>query len=112
VDEHDYAVIRDIDMEAYFMPGDKVQATLRGMTTSSCQSMAEPQVQVVGDVVIVLPIVTHSSASACQRQLREFHRRLDLGVLAPGSYLLHVRSRNGKGAYQPFEVVKPYRAER
>jgi hypothetical protein len=105
--EPEYAAVHAIAMDTVFLPGESVRAIVRGVRTSSCQGIAPPQIRVAGNTIVVLPIAATDGDSPCVHETRPFSLQLDLGRLAPGSYLLQVCARSGKRLYQTFEVLAP-----
>jgi hypothetical protein len=122
VDNFDYATVRGIDMEERSAPGTEISVSLRGLFPEESSTFVTPmKVEVQDDVVIVFPVLQPDVALAgpdkdrplepvhpgILRRTFPFREQVKIGVLKPGNYLLHVRSRGGNAVYRPFVVAKP-----
>jgi hypothetical protein len=94
IDSHDYAAVTQIEMPDLI---------------SSCQKLKLPlQVSREADVLVLLPILEQSAtgdSSPCQPIRKPFQASFTLPALSRGSYLLHVRSRDGKSQNRVFHVA-------
>jgi len=59
----------------------------------------------VGDVFVVLPGVKVAQNVMCLFVLTPFERKVSIGPVSAGRYLLHVRSLNGNAVNRMFSVV-------
>jgi hypothetical protein len=80
---------------------------LTGTLNSTCTEL-DDQVEVVrqDDVYVVLPVMKVKPDVVCAQVLVPFSKKVDLGRLAPGEYLLHVRSMNGSSVNRVFTVTR------
>lgn len=80
--------------------GGPATAIVRGRFTDTCSTLLETRLIPAGRVLQVLPILARSArdpqGNACAPADKPFEARVDLPTLAPGRYLLHVRSLNGQ----------------
>jgi hypothetical protein len=106
-DNFDYAVVQAIEMDSLQTSGKSLAATIAGVFTTSCTDFVRPlKVERIDDVVVVLPVIKASGAD-CARASVPFREVVEIGAFDPGSYLLHVRSRNGKAVNRLFEAKAP-----
>lgn len=105
MDNFDYAVVQGIELDPIQAADKPLYATLSGVFTSRCADFARPlKVERVDDIAVILPVLK-SNGLDCEREMRPFRERVEIGSFDPGSYLLHVRSRNGKAVNRTFETV-------
>jgi hypothetical protein len=109
IDNFSYATIRGIEMEEEYRQNETVSVILRGVYPTPCSEFQEIDVQVLDDVVLVLPILGKATGENCHHRGETFKKKVELGTLKPGNYLLHVRSRSGNALYQPFTVAGAHR---
>jgi hypothetical protein len=80
--------------------------TIVGTLASPCLEVQKPiQIKRVGDVFVALPLQKANDAVECKDEKRGFKEVVSLGVLPPGDYLFHVRSRNGRSVSRTFTVM-------
>lgn len=106
LDNFDYVALSNIEMKDEFYAPEAPTAVLTGFLPSSCAKLGELSVQRQKDVIVVLPIVETSDGPGCTKKKVPFRRTIQLGKLALGDYLLHVRGRNGKAQYHAFHMWK------
>ncbi len=111
VDDLPYAPVSTIATREYWSALQEVQVSLSGTLTSDCVELA-PIVpfERLGDVFVVLPLVRPVSpapaAALCELAYRPFQTTISLGRLAPGQYLIHVRSMAGNSVNKVIEVTR------
>jgi hypothetical protein len=101
-----YAAVTQIavkDIVASFQP---VTFTISGVLNSSCMEIDNVQVVKNDDVFVVLPILKRREGVICTQLTIPFFRKVNLGKQAPGEYLIHVRSMNGRAVNHIVEVYK------
>ena len=108
IDNFNYAIIRSVSSEQYYYNGDPITFEVRGLLPDCTKLEESPNVEVLDDTILVLPIVK-KSGEPCIHYAKPFKKSYTVGPLRPGSYLIHVRSRGGNAAYQPFNVWKERR---
>jgi len=104
LDNFNYASVTNIEMEDEFTLPAKVSAVVTGSLSSSCAKVKEIRTEVLEDVIIILPIVETQSGPSCVTRATPFRRKIELGTLPIGRYLMHVCARHGKAVYHPFLV--------
>lgn len=105
VDEENYASITGVTIDRVLIGNREVFADVDGLLVSNCSELIRPiQVQRQGNVFVVLPIADLKPGRSCSEVRRPFREKISLGFLDPGSYLLHVRSREGKAVLRVFTV--------
>lgn len=76
--------------------GANAELMLNGNFPSSCMSMKDVKFSIQDNVIIVQPIAQMQDAGTCLGKPAPFTQVVQLGTVAPGRYLLHVRSMNGQ----------------
>lgn len=90
-DDYIYAPIS----QAFFrQKGLKSEIYLTGDFPNSCMALDEVRVDVQKDVIVVLPIAKYGSNVDCQDGKFHFEKMVQVDLIKPGRYLLHVRSMN------------------
>jgi hypothetical protein len=103
-DNFNYARVTSLQVRDVILEGDSVMVTLGGPFTESCNHLKEPVAfERLGDTIVIRPI--ELNLGDCGWSLHYFEKKIDLGVLPPGEYLVHVRSRNGKVIEKTFRVI-------
>lgn len=109
IDNAEYAVVNNVDLDSIVKMGDEVSVTLTGLLTSRCSRIDSVKVVREDDVLVVLPVVRNkidlSPTERCERVNVQFKEKVSLGLFKSGEYLLHVRSREGKAVNRVFNVV-------
>lgn len=77
---------------------------LTGDFPSRCLRLKEIRTQVQTDVLLVQPIVEVDPNIPCTVEKSHYEAVAEVGPMAPGRYLLHVRSMNGKAVNNLVEV--------
>lgn len=91
--------------QAYFQSKDSVNKVfLTGNFPSSCMKLKEVKSQVQSDVLVIQPIVEIDPDEHCVVGQFHFETSVDVGVMKPGRYLLHVRTMNGKSVNNLLDV--------
>ena len=104
-DTFNYARVTTLRTPDVVLEGKHAQVEISGPFTSSCNKLKEPMsVQRQGDTIVILPV--EINLGDCGWVYRTFDKTIDLGVLPPGEYLVHVRSKNGKAVEKTFNVVR------
>jgi len=97
-DQYTYAVVENLNVKRGPTPSSEGRkVVLEGSLINSCMSLKE--VRVVRndpEVIEILPITESAASAICQPQLRPFEVEVDLGEVASGEKLIHVRSLNGQ----------------
>ena len=107
IDNFEYASVRGIDIIDATEEGTEIRAVVSGLLTSSCAEMdMAPTADLVDDVFILLPKVKTDNGENCHHALKPFRREVSLGTPKSGTYLLHVRSRDGKAMYRTLIVYQ------
>ena len=102
-DEYLYAPIDSVSVTLNPDTG-RWSAELTGDILATCLSFQETKLLEEDKVLVVLPILTQKDEE-CRPTSEHFKREVLLpSNLAPGRYLLHVRSLNGRGVNHLFEV--------
>ncbi|MBS1984452.1 MAG: hypothetical protein JST16_09785 [Bdellovibrionales bacterium] len=83
----------------------KTRVEFSGTLTSSCMELDENvSVQLVGDVLVLLPQVK-TVADICMPVSRPYMKEIYVDIPStPGRYMLHVRSKNGRAVNRLFTV--------
>jgi hypothetical protein len=107
IDSFPYAIISNISAPNLINGVSSIEAVLTGVLTSTCMELNE-EVKVVreSDVFVLMPIVKWKSGVVCTDALIPFQKKIDLGTVPPGRYLLHARSMNGKSVNQMIQVAR------
>jgi hypothetical protein len=107
IDNFKYAAVSAVETAEIFGPGEEVRFVLSGVFTSSCDEFARPlAAEVQDDVIVVLPALQPAeSPTFCHAENRPFKEEIRLGRLAPGFYLIHARSREGRAVYRLIQVL-------
>lgn len=104
IDNFNYAAIESIELNKTYYEGEEVFAELNGVWTTKCQQLQDPvKIERQGDLILVLPVLD-TPHEMCERVFAPLHKKVSLGVLESGTYLIHSRSRGGKAIYKPFQV--------
>ena len=105
IDNFDYAMIHSADSAPFYHKNEAVRIHFKGWVQSKCYELVKPlRVDHIDDIFVVMPILKESGTN-CEKQNQKFVEALDLGILKPATYMLHVRSRNGKALSQVFKVL-------
>jgi hypothetical protein len=108
IDNLSYAVVRNVIAHDLNFENAEVQVEVTGLTTSSClEPEKELRVEKQNDVFVILPVQTQIQAD-CQPIKKEFSRKVNLGFLMQGQYLLHVRSMNGVAVNRTISVIRGF----
>lgn len=109
VDSLPYASVSSVSVSDLVDSQQDTAVRLEGVLTSSCMvySPTETKVQKINDVYVVLPLVKIRTDVMCTQSLRPFSAKINLGKLAEGHYLVHVRSMNGKAVNRVVESLIP-----
>lgn len=103
-DDLNYARVTNLKTPDLAIGNEPVTVELSGPLSLPCNELKLPlNVRREGDTFIILPTEIEGSTT-CVKPLRGFEATLDLGVLPPGEYLVHVRSKNGKAVEKTVEV--------
>lgn len=82
--------------QAFFQQkGKNSSVILTGQFSSNCLSLESVKVDVQEDVIVVQPIARMEPFLKCVVTPVNFEKKVSLGKVKPGRYLLHVRSMNG-----------------
>lgn len=107
VDDLNYAHITSLNAHDVVIEGMPVIVTLIGVFSSSCGKLQDPVgVENQGDTVVIRPV--EISLGNCANSSPAFEKTLELGVLPPGEYLLHVRSGGGRAVQKTFKVLRTH----
>jgi hypothetical protein len=107
VDSLPYAYVSGIHAAAIYYGGAAVPAVFSGTLPSDCMELGAVDVRRTGDVFVVLPTLRVLEGKACENRPVTFERRVDLGPLPKGRYMIHVRSANGEARFHTFSVDAP-----
>ncbi len=112
IDSLPYASVSSMSIPDVVDSRENTVVTVEGVLTSSCMELNPSQVKIqqIKDVYVVLPIVTIKTGVMCAQQIKPFRMPLQLGKLAEGHYLIHVRSMNGKAVNRVVESLIPIRS--
>ena len=103
-DSLNYARVTALKMPEIVLAGEHAVVELSGPLRSSCNQIRTPiEVRRQNDVFTIRPV--ELERGDCGWSLRTFAQTLDLGLLEPGEYLVHVRSRQGKAVERTFRVL-------
>lgn len=106
-DDFNYARVTTLKVPDVVLEGQHAQIAISGPFSSSCNKLKEPiGVERVGESLVIRPI--EINLGDCGWVLRTFDKAIDLGVLPPGEYLVHVRSKNGKAVEKTFKVIRTH----
>ncbi len=75
-----------------------------GEFAMSCMKTKEVKFQIQRDVIVVQPIAEIDTSTPCLPGAYPFQSSVDIGLMAPGKYLLHVRSMDGKAINTLFQA--------
>lgn len=104
LDDFNYAPIEKIE----FYPEQKT-AKISGILTNTCLSLGNVEVVTSEDsnVFVVLPILKIDNNNCQELEVEKtFEHTIDLSVLKPGKYLIHVRSLNGQSVNEVINIKK------
>lgn len=91
-DDFQYAPVS----QAFFQQTEgRNEVLLSGEFTNSCLSIQEVKVNVETEAIVVQPIAQLNDGPDCKMGRFPFLQTVNVGPLAKGKYLLHVRSMNG-----------------
>lgn len=106
LDDVSYLHVSDLSVPAVILQGKKAVMALGGILPNTCNQVTGAlAVQWQGDVAVIRPVEVLGGGD-CAKIVRTFELSLDLGLLPPGEYLIHVRSRGGKAVQKTFRVLK------
>ncbi len=108
VDSRPYAAVMQVGVRNLVSTKDSVGVTISGVLNSSCTDIDAVEVNQKGDVFIVLPTLKQKPGVICTQLNIPFFRKINLGKLGAGEYLVHVRSMHGRGINQVVEVLKDH----
>ena len=106
------ALGRDVRVTALRVPditleGQAVRVTLSGTLSSACHHLDEPVASSrQGDTIVIHPVETRRSQ--CDAVLQAFEKTINLGVLPPGEYLVHVPSQTGHAVEKTLTVIRTH----
>ena len=106
VDTLPYASVSKIMALPVIHKNDPVEVTINGTLNSSCTEL-DPNIQVLNetDVFVIMPTIRRKSGVMCMPVLIPFEKKVNLGLLTPGQYLIHTRSMHGGAVNQIIQVV-------
>ena len=103
-DDYLYAPVDSLQVQ--ILSGGKMRASLMGRFTNTCLKIKEVKLINSGKSLEALPIMQQldkaEGGGACENKEIPFEYKLDLPLLNPGRYLLHVRSLNGQSVNEVF----------
>ena len=106
-DEMNYARVSNLNVPDVVIEGQPARVTISGVYASPCDRLMDPMlVQKQGDTFVIRPVEVKTAD--CNVNNRTYDKTLDLGVLTPGEYLIHVRSSNGKAVEKTLLVLKTH----
>lgn len=83
--------------QAFFkQKGLKSEVMLTGDFPSSCMSLKEVRVAIEEKAIVLQPIAGVEERGDCKAGAFPFHKLVEIDLVPPGRYLLHVRSMNSK----------------
>lgn len=107
IDSLPYAAVSNATVADVFLGQQNVDVVISGIFNSTCTELdSDVKLDDQGDVVVVMPTVKVNPDDVCAQVLRPFARTINLGKKAPGNYLIHVRSMNGKAINRVFTVTR------
>lgn len=100
-----YAAVLNTMVSSVQTASADVEATITGVLNSSCTEL-DDEVQILkeGDVFVLLPTVKLKPNVICSQVLTPFEKKVNLGKVKAGRYLLHTRSMNGQAVNRIFEI--------
>jgi hypothetical protein len=107
IDTLPYANVTNTTLADVFEGREDVTFNLTGTLNSTCMEL-DDQVEIVrqDDVYVILPVMKVKPNVVCAQVLVPFSKKVDLGRLIPGEYLLHVRAMNGASVNRVFTVMR------
>lgn len=109
IDARPYAPVDGVHVAAIYFGEQQVEAVLSGTLPSLCAKLREPvEYYRTGDTFVLLPQIDEVPGQPCAAQVQPFEKRVSLGEVPQGRYLVHVRSANGISRNRVFSV-EPYR---
>lgn len=84
----------------------ELKVTLKGVFNTSCIQLEKVDITKESDVYVLKPTIGIKQGVACADVLVPFETTVDLGLQAPGTYLVHSRSQNGRAVNHIVQVMK------
>ena len=106
IDDFSYAAVANALVPEVVNGADDVKLTLSGVLNSSCTHLDQIKITPEKDVIIIQPILKVDANVECTQLLIPFMKDVNLGKLASGEYLVHIRSMNGSAVNRVFTVSK------
>ena len=106
IDDFPYAAVTNAMVLEVVNGAQEVKVLLSGVLNSSCTHLDQVKVTPEKDVLVVQPILKVDADVKCAQVLIPFQREINLGKLAPGEYLAHIRAMNGAAVNRVFTVEK------
>ena len=108
VDDKTYAPISRAFVPEVIYQTNNVQVVLSGVLGTLCLEVDQNiEIRRNDNVIVILPTLKERPGLECSRSSRPIEIVQSLGNLAPGRYLLHVRSTVGKAVNRTFTVIEP-----
>lgn len=97
IDNYSYAGVTSVTAPDLVSSRQDVKVKVSGLLNSTCTAL-DDSIRIVkeNDVYVVLPVLKIRRGVICAQTLVPFQKEVTLGRLAPGKYLVHVRSMNGR----------------
>jgi len=106
-DDFPYAAVSTISMPDVVNGANPLNIVLTGSLTSSCSFVSDVKVSYEDDVIVVQPVSGYRANTLCTQMLMPFSRKVNIGKLGEGRFLVHVRSMSGKSVSHAFSVLTP-----
>lgn len=107
VDSLPYASVSNTTLPDVINGKDDLNVTVQGVLTSTCSELNEEvKVMKEADVFVLLPTIKQKFGVFCAQVLIPFEKKINLGKAAPGLYLVHTRSMNGRSLNRVVQVAK------
>ena len=105
IDTLPYAAVSKIMALPIISSQEPVEVTINGMLNSTCTEL-DPEVKILNeeDVYVLMPTVRIKKGVICLQVLIPFEKKVNLGRLSTGQYLIHTRSMHGNSLNQIIQV--------
>lgn len=107
VDSLPYAAVSNTTAPDVINGTQDLNVTVQGVLTNTCSELNdEVKIMKESDVFVLLPTIKQKLGIFCAQVLIPFEKKINLGKAAPGLYLVHTRSMNGKSLNRVVQVAK------
>lgn len=106
VDSLRYAAVSNAVIPEVIYDTNNVTVNLMGVFTNTCTTFDQIQILKQDDVYVVLPTVKVRNDVQCIQMMIPFEKKISLGEITKGEFLVHVRSQSGRSVNRIFEVIR------